>query len=46
MFRGRRLGSVPVNQPVLGDFTCWKEHDAYRQALEGLLRDLRIEAAS
>jgi hypothetical protein len=25
-------------------FTRWKEHDAYRQALERLLRDLEVEA--
>jgi hypothetical protein len=27
----------------IGDFTRWKEHDAYQQALERLLRDLRVE---
>jgi hypothetical protein len=27
----------------IGDFTRWKEHDAYTKALERLLRDLRIE---
>jgi hypothetical protein len=26
-----------------GDFTRWKEHDAYQQALDQLLRDLRGE---
>ena len=26
----------------IGDFRCWKDHDAYRQALERLLRDLRV----
>jgi hypothetical protein len=25
------------------DFTRWKEHDAYQQALDRLLRDLRVE---
>jgi hypothetical protein len=33
-------------QRHIGDFTRWKEHDAYRQALERLLRDLRTEANS
>ncbi len=28
----------------IGDFRGWKEHDAYRKALDRLLRDLRIEA--
>jgi hypothetical protein len=27
----------------IGDFTRWKEHDAYQKALERLLRDLRVE---
>jgi hypothetical protein len=31
-------------QRHIGDFTRWKEHDAYRKALERLLRDLRVEA--
>ena len=26
-----------------GDFTRWKEHDAYQNALDWLLRDLRVE---
>jgi len=25
--------------------SCWKEHDAYRQALERLLRDLKVGAS-
>jgi hypothetical protein len=29
----------------IGDFTRWKEHDAYREALERLLRDLEVEAS-
>jgi hypothetical protein len=29
----------------IGDFTRWKEHDAYRTALERLLRDLKVEAS-
>jgi hypothetical protein len=32
-------------QRNIGDFTCWKEHDAYRKALERLLRDLKVETA-
>ena len=31
-------------QRHIGDFTRWKEHDAYQQALERLLRDLKVEA--
>jgi hypothetical protein len=27
----------------IGDFTRWKEHDAYQNALDRLLRDLRVE---
>jgi hypothetical protein len=27
----------------IGDFTRWKEHDAYTKALDRLLRDLRVE---
>jgi TIR domain len=27
----------------IGDFRCWKEHDAYQKALDRLLCDLRIE---
>jgi hypothetical protein len=26
-------------------FTRWKDHDAYQQALDRLLRDLRVEKA-
>jgi hypothetical protein len=32
-------------QRHIGDFTRWKEHDAYSKALERLLRDLRVETA-
>ena len=28
-----------------GDFTRWDDHDAYQQALDRLLRDLRVEEA-
>jgi hypothetical protein len=27
----------------IGDFTRWKEHDAYSKALDRLLRNLRVE---
>jgi hypothetical protein len=27
----------------IGDFTRWKEHDAYTKALDRLLRDLWVE---
>jgi hypothetical protein len=29
----------------IGDFTRWKEHDAYTKALDRLLRDLRVGKA-
>jgi hypothetical protein len=29
----------------IGDFTKWKEHDAYQKAFDRLLRDLKAEAA-
>ena len=29
----------------IGDFTRWKEHDAYAKALERLLLNLRVEKA-
>ena len=32
-------------QRHIGDFTRWKEHDAYQKALERLLRDLKVEAS-
>jgi hypothetical protein len=31
-----------VLHPHIGDFTRWKEHDAYMKALDRLLRDLRV----
>jgi hypothetical protein len=43
---GRPLGAAagqPTRLSVLGDFTRWKEHDAYTKALDWLLRDLRVE---
>ena len=36
LLRGRRH---------IGDFTRWREHDAYGKALERLLRDLKAEAS-
>jgi uncharacterized protein YjbI with pentapeptide repeats len=32
------------NTRNIGDFTCWKRHDAYQKALERLLRDLKAGA--
>lgn len=26
----------------IGDFTCWRDHNAYQKAFERLLRDLRL----
>jgi hypothetical protein len=37
------LAANPVRR--FGDFTRWKEHDAYQKALDRLLRDLRVEKA-
>ena len=28
----------------IGDFSCWKEHDAYQKAFDRLLRDLKAES--
>ena len=30
----------------IGDFTRWKDHDAYQQAFQRLLRDLKAGAGS
>ena len=30
----------------IGDFTRWKEHDAYSKGLDRLLRDLKVEATA
>jgi hypothetical protein len=35
---------LPRGQRHIGAFTHWKEPDAYRQALDRLLRDLKVEA--
>ena len=32
-------------QRNIGDFTRWKDHDAYQKALERVLRDLKVEDA-
>ena len=32
-------------QRHIGDFTRWKEHDAYSKGFERLLRDLKVKAA-
>jgi hypothetical protein len=34
-----------MGQRRIGDFTRWKEHDAYSKALERLLRGLKVEAS-
>ena len=39
------LRAVLQQHPHIGDFTRWKEHDAYQKALDRLLRDLRVEKA-
>jgi hypothetical protein len=39
------LCSRPADLAHIGDFTRWKEHDAYQKALDRLLRDLRVEKA-
>ena len=38
-------GSSSGSTRHIGDFTRWKEHDAYQKALDRLLRDLRVEKA-
>jgi uncharacterized protein YjbI with pentapeptide repeats len=32
-------------QRNIGDFTCWKDHDAYQKILDRLLRDLKVAQA-
>jgi hypothetical protein len=40
------VGHCPYKGALhIGDFTRWKEHDAYSKALDRLLRDLRVEKA-
>jgi hypothetical protein len=36
-------GSSSGSTRHIGDFTRWKDHDAYQKALDRLLRDLRVE---
>ena len=36
--------AVRLHQRHIGDFTCWKDHDAYQKAFTRLLRDLKAEA--
>ena len=38
-------GSFSGSTRNTGDFTRWKDHDAYSKALDRLLRDLRVEKA-
>jgi hypothetical protein len=37
---------LPRRQQPSGDLTRWKEHDVHGKALERLLRDRKVEAAS
>jgi hypothetical protein len=32
-------------EPNIGNFTCWKDHDAYQKVMERLLRDLKVAQA-
>jgi hypothetical protein len=43
-FDNRKFRSARDGQ-YIGDFTRWKEHDAYQNALDRLLRDLRVKKA-
>jgi hypothetical protein len=36
--------AAKVRQRHIGDFTHWKDHDAYKKAFDRLLRDLKAEA--
>ena len=35
-----------VKRRPIGDFKNWKDHDAYQQAFERLLRDLKVEVST
>ncbi len=35
--------ATDVKRRHIGDFSAWKDHDAYQRALERLLRDLKVE---
>ena len=39
----RSGGETTKRTRHIGDFTRWKEHDAYQKALDRLLRDLQVE---
>ena len=41
---GKAWARLLRGQRNIGDFTPWKEHDAYQEALERLLRDLKVGA--
>jgi hypothetical protein len=36
------IADIRRTRPI-GDFSRWKEHDAYQQAFERLLRDLKAD---
>jgi hypothetical protein len=38
-----RTARLLCRQQHIGDFTRWKDHDAYSKGLERLLRDLKVE---
>ena len=38
-----RVTKTTNGHRYIGDFTRWKDHDAYQKALDRLLRDLRVE---
>jgi hypothetical protein len=35
--------ATDVKRRLIGDFSAWKDHDAYQRAFERLLRDLKVE---
>jgi len=39
---GQRVG-YPLDQRNIGDFHRWKDHDAYKESFERVLRDLTIK---
>jgi hypothetical protein len=41
-----RTARLLCRQQHIGDFTRWKDHDAYSKGLERLLRDLKVELAN
>jgi hypothetical protein len=44
LWRSRRRGHR--RQRHIGDFRAWKKHDAYQNALERLMRDLKAESGT